>query len=131
MRQCESQPGSRRALGAGRAALAAAGFLIASVCSSQSPSQPAADPTFAQIVVLESLAAAAAAERRYPAAIDSHSRALQLAQTLQRPRLTAVLLTRLGQPMTVLELSPVVWQVLATAGFAGGFVYWLLAGRNA
>jgi hypothetical protein len=41
------------------------------------------------------------------------------------------LLTRLGQPMTVLELSPVVWQVLATAGFAGGFVYWLLAGRKA
>ncbi len=41
------------------------------------------------------------------------------------------LLTRMGQPMTVLELSPVVWQVLATAGFAGGFVYWLLAGRNA
>jgi hypothetical protein len=41
------------------------------------------------------------------------------------------LLTRLGQPTTVLELSPVVWQVLATAGFAGGFVYWLLAGRNA
>ena len=43
----------------------------------------------------------------------------------------APLLTRLGQPATVLELSPVVWQVLATAGFAGGFVYWLLAGRNA
>jgi hypothetical protein len=41
------------------------------------------------------------------------------------------LLTRLAQPMAVLELSPVVWQVLATAGFAGGFVYWLLAGRNA
>lgn len=41
------------------------------------------------------------------------------------------LLARLGQPMTVLELSPVVWQVLATAGFAGGFVYWLLAGRTA
>ena len=41
------------------------------------------------------------------------------------------LLTRIGQPMTVLELSPVVWQVLATAGFAGGFTYWLLAGRNA
>lgn len=41
------------------------------------------------------------------------------------------LLTRLGQPMSVLELSPVVWQVLATAGFAGGFVYWLLAGRRA
>jgi hypothetical protein len=31
----------------------------------------------------------------------------------------------------VLDLSPVVWQVLATAGFAGGFVYWLVAGRNA
>ena len=46
-------------------------------------------------------------------------------------RLEAMHLTRLGQPMTVLELSPVVWQVLATAGFAGGFVYWLLAGRNA
>lgn len=41
------------------------------------------------------------------------------------------LLTRMGQPATVLELSPVVWQVLATAGFAGGFVYWLLAGRTA
>jgi len=41
------------------------------------------------------------------------------------------LLSRLGQPMSVMELSPVVWQVLATAGFAGGFVYWLLAGRNA
>jgi len=24
-----------------------------------------------------------------------------------------------------------VWQVFATAGFAGGFVYWLIAGRNA
>ena len=41
------------------------------------------------------------------------------------------LMARLGQPLTVLDLSPVVWQVLATAGFAGGFVYWLLAGRNA
>jgi hypothetical protein len=41
------------------------------------------------------------------------------------------LMERLGQPMTVLDLSPVVWQVLATAGFAGGFVYWLIAGRNA
>jgi hypothetical protein len=41
------------------------------------------------------------------------------------------LLTRMGQPMTVLELSPAVWQVLAVAGFTGGFVYWLLAGRNA
>lgn len=41
------------------------------------------------------------------------------------------LLARLGQPMSVLELAPAVWQVLATAGFAGGFAYWLLAGRNA
>lgn len=41
------------------------------------------------------------------------------------------LLSRLGDPGLVLALSPVVWQVLATAGFAGGFVYWLLAGRNA
>lgn len=41
------------------------------------------------------------------------------------------LLTRINQPSGVLELSPVVWQVLATAGFAGGFVYWVLAGRNA
>jgi hypothetical protein len=24
-----------------------------------------------------------------------------------------------------------VWQVFATAGFVGGWVYWLLAGRNA
>ena len=41
------------------------------------------------------------------------------------------LLTRIGQPATLGELSPAVWQVLATAGFAGGLVYWLLAGRNA
>lgn len=26
---------------------------------------------------------------------------------------------------------PGMWHVFATAGFAGGFVYWLLAGRNA
>jgi hypothetical protein len=26
---------------------------------------------------------------------------------------------------------PAAWQVLATAGFVGGFVYWLLAGRRA
>ena len=40
------------------------------------------------------------------------------------------LLSRIGNPGGVLELSPAVWQVLATAGFAGGFVYWLLAGRT-
>jgi hypothetical protein len=41
------------------------------------------------------------------------------------------LLARMGQPASALELAPAVWQVLATAGFAGGFVYWLLAGRTA
>ena len=41
------------------------------------------------------------------------------------------LLTRFGEPAAVLEVAPAVWQVLATAGFAGGFVYWLLAGRTA
>ncbi len=40
-------------------------------------------------------------------------------------------LTRFDQPASALALAPAVWQVLATAGFAGGFVYWLLAGRNA
>jgi hypothetical protein len=40
-------------------------------------------------------------------------------------------LARLSQPSGVLTLSPVIWQVLATAGFAGGLVYWLLAGRRA
>lgn len=33
-------------------------------------------------------------------------------------------------PMPQLSL-PSLWQVFATAGFAGGLVYWLLAGRNA
>jgi len=41
------------------------------------------------------------------------------------------LLTRLQQPAGTLDLSVVIWPVLATAGFAGGLVYWLLAGRNA
>lgn len=42
------------------------------------------------------------------------------------------LLARLADPMQfMVGVSPVVWQVLATAGFAGGFVYWLLAGRTA
>jgi hypothetical protein len=40
------------------------------------------------------------------------------------------LLSRL-QPISAPEVSMVVFQVLAVAGFAGGFVYWLLAGRNA
>lgn len=31
------------------------------------------------------------------------------------------------------DLSPLgtIWQVFATAGFAGGFIYWLVAGRKA
>lgn len=42
------------------------------------------------------------------------------------------LVARLADPMQfMVGLSPVVWQVLATAGFAGGLVYWVLAGRNA
>ena len=41
------------------------------------------------------------------------------------------LLARLQQPASALDIAEVVWQVLATGGFAGGFVYWLMAGRNA
>jgi hypothetical protein len=41
------------------------------------------------------------------------------------------LLARMGNPASVRDVTQVLWQVLATAGFAGGFVYWLLAGRNA
>jgi hypothetical protein len=41
------------------------------------------------------------------------------------------LVARLGEWSAVLGQAPAVWQVLATAGFAGGFVYWLLAGRKA
>jgi hypothetical protein len=41
------------------------------------------------------------------------------------------LVSRFGQ--SGLESMPpaAVWQVLATAGFAGGLVYWLIAGRRA
>ena len=46
------------------------------------------------------------------------------------------LLARYGQAAAGASLSSVlpptlVWQVFATAGFLGGWVYWLLAGRNA
>lgn len=38
----------------------------------------------------------------------------------------------LAQAGASLELpSPALWQVFATAGFCGGLVYWLLAGRRA
>ncbi|KWT66265.1 hypothetical protein [Hyphomicrobium sulfonivorans] len=41
------------------------------------------------------------------------------------------LLARYGQAGTVASSDAIVWQVFATAGFAGGFMYWLIAGRNA
>lgn len=41
------------------------------------------------------------------------------------------LLANVGQPAAELPATAALWQVLATAGFAGGFVYWLVAGRNA
>jgi hypothetical protein len=41
------------------------------------------------------------------------------------------LLAQFGQTGTFALPEQVVWQVFATAGFAGGFVYWLLAGRHA
>ncbi len=40
------------------------------------------------------------------------------------------LLARIGQAGATLP-ALIVWQVFATAGFAGGLVYWLLAGRRA
>ena len=56
-----------------------------------------AESTLRDIVSLQSVAADAATERKYGIAIDAESRALELAQLLGRPRLTAVLLARLGQ----------------------------------
>jgi hypothetical protein len=41
------------------------------------------------------------------------------------------LLARVGQSGGAVLPDQIVWQVFATAGFAGGFVYWLIAGRNA
>ena len=41
------------------------------------------------------------------------------------------LLARFGQQTTAATDATVVWQVFATAGFAAGFIYWLLAGRRA
>jgi hypothetical protein len=43
------------------------------------------------------------------------------------------LLARIGQGMSGSAILPptLVWQVFATAGFLGGWVYWLLAGRRA
>lgn len=36
-----------------------------------------------------------------------------------------------GASITTLMPPTLVWQVFATAGFLGGWVYWFLAGRNA
>lgn len=41
------------------------------------------------------------------------------------------LLTRLSQNEGFVVPPTTVWQVLATAGFAAGLMYWLVAGRNA
>ncbi len=41
------------------------------------------------------------------------------------------LLSQFGGSGTFAMPDQVVWQVFGTAGFAGGFVYWLIAGRNA
>jgi hypothetical protein len=41
------------------------------------------------------------------------------------------LLSRLGTVAEDPSQLGVVWQVFATAGFVGGFVYWLIAGRRA
>jgi hypothetical protein len=41
------------------------------------------------------------------------------------------LLARVQQSGNFVMPEQTVWQVIATAGFAGGFVYWLIAGRNA
>lgn len=42
------------------------------------------------------------------------------------------LLASFGGPGGTLQMPAApVWQVLATAGFAGGWLYWLLAGRRA
>lgn len=39
-------------------------------------------------------------------------------------------MARLGAEDGIASLTSI-WPVFATAGFAGGFVYWLIAGRNA
>jgi hypothetical protein len=41
------------------------------------------------------------------------------------------LIARIGTDEPIIGMWPRVWTVLATAGFAGGFVYWLIAGRRA
>jgi hypothetical protein len=40
-------------------------------------------------------------------------------------------LARVGQSGSLVLPEQTIWQVFATAGFIGGFVYWVIAGRNA
>ncbi|MBN9260742.1 MAG: hypothetical protein J0J14_07710 [Hyphomicrobium sp.] len=40
-------------------------------------------------------------------------------------------LSRLGNIAQDPSQLGIIWQVFATAGFAGGFIYWLIAGRRA
>ena len=42
-----------------------------------------------------------------------------------------LLLARLGEAAQGMPATTMLWQVFATAGFAAGFVYWLIAGRTA
>jgi hypothetical protein len=44
---------------------------------------------------------------------------------------SAPLLARIGEVGAMHVPAVAVWQVFATGGFIAGFVYWLLAGRNA
>jgi len=44
---------------------------------------------------------------------------------------SAPLLGNLSANEALVVPAATVWQVLATAGFAGGTIYWLVAGRNA
>jgi hypothetical protein len=41
------------------------------------------------------------------------------------------LVAKAGAPDLMTMPPTALWQVLATAGFAGGLVYWLVAGRTA
>lgn len=41
------------------------------------------------------------------------------------------LVAKIGYSGSTFGPTDAVWQVFATAGFAGGLVYWLVAGRNA
>lgn len=41
------------------------------------------------------------------------------------------MLSHVGQSAGLAVPSATLWQVFATAGFAGGFIYWLIAGRRA